>query len=891
MNRSLFLFVSLLLCCTGCGDDATEQVAAYLKAVSTSGNVSSSGGTVRVEIESNVDYDVVMPDVEWVEQTAASDHVHLFSVAPNDTYDTRYANIRFISADRTISQTIAIVQAQTDLFSVDCGRIEVGPDETQISFEATSNVGCDVRISDTGADWITQIDDPTRAPQTYGLWFRIAENRTGGQRSAVITVSARDGSESYDIEVVQTRNILFGFSPERFEVADDGGVFEVEVSANIPYEVRIDDPEWIFTEEAGDDVYRFRVAANASSEARSNRLVFCNAEEGRSVEVVVEQRGFSYRIACSPTAFSVSRFGGTIEVTVEANVAYDVHVSDPEWIGEEGSEGDIRRFVVASNESSQTARTGTLTFRNDELDLSTVVTVEQAGAGVSYDFYLGEWVLTGTSSQSGDTVSAYIQVEEKEPGVSYTVSGWAGASMSKTYPFEACYDSDTGEITISTGQVLGYYNGYGDVILAGFVPVGSQWEPDSSRRECFRGTEASDGSVRFTACEAAVGLCWIVRPSEYSTQFYYFETYTVQDFRWDRRVPVEPYYQDGETIHYQTHTRGNGLNLIILGDGYTSLYDMGRDGVMYTDMVEAAEGYFAIEPYASLRDFFDIYFIMAESVEEGASVLSDGITRDTAFSSVLTGGGSTNISCDYEMVFSYINTYLNMEWQDIYKSAIVLLINIDQYAGTCASWLGSSGDSFNIGMVPVTRNSSFLNTLWHESGGHGWGRLADEYRYYEASLPADQVAQQKTWMAYGFYANISHESRQNVSWADYFTRPDYGMVGYYQGASLYNYGVWRPEYISCMVDNRPYFNTPSREAIYRRTVEQAGEWFLIDEFLAYDRINLQDGWDNMAQASALSVPASVQRPLGDPVYIRVETPQPLQSVGELRRSRLRRGGR
>ena len=42
-------------------------------------------------------------------------------------------------------------------------------------------------------------------------------------------------------------------------------------------------------------------------------------------------------------------------------------------------------------------------------------------------------------------------------------------------------------------------------------------------------------------------------------------------------------------------------------------------------------------------------------------------------------------------------------------------------------------------------------------------------------------------------------------------------------ARYYAYGVWRPEQNSCMIDNRPYYNSPSRFAIVRRILEIAGE--------------------------------------------------------------------
>ena len=58
----------------------------------------------------------------------------------------------------------------------------------------------------------------------------------------------------------------------------------------------------------------------------------------------------------------------------------------------------------------------------------------------------------------------------------------------------------------------------------------------------------------------------------------------------------------------------------------------------------------------------------------------------------------------------------------------------------------------------------------------------------------------------------------------------------YEGAALYHIGVWRPEYMSCMDDNRYYFNAPSREAIVRRIMRASGSTFNIETFVKNDKV-------------------------------------------------------
>ncbi len=86
-------------------------------------------------------------------------------------------------------------------------------------------------------------------------------------------------------------------------------------------------------------------------------------------------------------------------------------------------------------------------------------------------------------------------------------------------------------------------------------------------------------------------------------------------------------------------------------------------------------------------------------------------------------------------------------------------------------------------------------------------------------------------------ANISFTSDpQEVHWAHFIGRSRYGEVGLYEGALNYGKGVWRPEQTSCMKDNSPFFNAPSRESIVRRIMDISGEGFDYDTFYRKDVI-------------------------------------------------------
>lgn len=299
-------------------------------------------------------------------------------------------------------------------------------------------------------------------------------------------------------------------------------------------------------------------------------------------------------------------------------------------------------------------------------------------------------------------------------------------------------------------------------------------------------------------------------------------------------------YKDGEIATYRMESAGapKPVHLVFMGDGF--IEDDYTEGGNFDQAVETAvDALFGMEPFATYQDYFRISTVAVYSQERGATVLKDmsgcpAQTRNTAFSATLEGGNSTGTSCNYDKVFSYALKVPGVTDEDLKNTTVYLLINLDAYAGTCM--MEYSGRS--VSMCPMGR-SSFGPVVCHEGGGHGFGRLLDEYRYYDSPLPNDMRQSLTTWRQadpyFGNNVDITG-SRTTVHWKEYFNRSGYEAVGLYEGAYLYYQGAWRPEHISCMEDNRFYFNAPSREAIVRRIMKASGSTFSMDSFVKNDKI-------------------------------------------------------
>lgn len=324
-------------------------------------------------------------------------------------------------------------------------------------------------------------------------------------------------------------------------------------------------------------------------------------------------------------------------------------------------------------------------------------------------------------------------------------------------------------------------------------------------------------------------------------------------------------YAEGDVKQWQAETAGapKPVHLVFVGDGYIEEdYEFG--GTFDKDVEAAINAFFAIEPYATYKEYFRISTVAAYSEDRGATIKEEmpydnlpAQNKNTTFSSVLEGGTTTGVSCDYDKVFEYAKKVPGVDETELEGTTVILLINLDAYAGTCM--MEAYGRS--VSMCPV--GSAFGSIVQHEAGGHGFGRLLDEYRYYNTSMPSNDVDAVKIWRNvdsyYGY--NIDIQGYKSLThWKDYFSREGYEAVGFYEGACLYYQGAWRAETISCMEDNRAYHSAPSREAIVRRICRTSGLIFDIDSFIANDKVK-----SDPTKAAQRAIGDMSFRPLGKPI--------------------------
>lgn len=154
--------------------------------------VSDKGETIAVEIKSNFDFDIQMPNVDWVLSAAKtrgmSSHTLYYTINPNETYDSRETEIVFFDKNSSIKETLKIIQAQKDAVVISQKKFNVSAKGETIEVELNANIKFTTVIS-SGYNWIEQTPT-TKGLTSNKLYYNITTNIEEKSREGVIVVKS-----------------------------------------------------------------------------------------------------------------------------------------------------------------------------------------------------------------------------------------------------------------------------------------------------------------------------------------------------------------------------------------------------------------------------------------------------------------------------------------------------------------------------------------------------------------------------------------------------------------------------------------------------------------------------------------------------------------------------
>lgn len=297
-------------------------------------------------------------------------------------------------------------------------------------------------------------------------------------------------------------------------------------------------------------------------------------------------------------------------------------------------------------------------------------------------------------------------------------------------------------------------------------------------------------------------------------------------------------YAEDQWLTLQKATKGNngGINIVVLGDGFNAK-DI-ADGSYLRSVKQEVECFFGIEPYKTYRAYFNVYTAFPLSTETGIGTVNT--IRYNRFNTTFTGG--VGLKADYDEVFDYALGAPTVNSANLDQTLIIVVPNSTDYGGICQMWESGAAIAF----CPLSTYEYPFDTrgvVQHEAGGHGFGKLGDEYIYHNAFIDAcgcsccPHADELRAYLAMGWYENLSLTGKMHsVGWSHLIYDDRYSdIVDIFEGGYMHSRGVFRSEQNSCMNNDIPYYSTISRQSIVKRIKRYAGETFSFEDFVKNDK--------------------------------------------------------
>ena len=265
-------------------------------------NLTGSEQEFSVDISSNFDFAMEMPDVDWLKENTSqtrgmSSHSLKFKVTENDNYNkTRSAKIKIYDVNSKLSETIVVNQASIGaLISLDTLEYHVSSEKQDLNIEVKSNF--DYNIDFQGANWVKQQKNETRGISSRLLRLTIDKNDSYDSRTANIRLYEKNGSASETITITQEAKKGIEIPTKVYTIDELGGILDIEINSNVDYKLTIND-DWIKEPSNTRGLASYKnqliIAALGDGEDRTGTVTVSNEDLNYSETITIKQRQTFY---------------------------------------------------------------------------------------------------------------------------------------------------------------------------------------------------------------------------------------------------------------------------------------------------------------------------------------------------------------------------------------------------------------------------------------------------------------------------------------------------------------------------------------------------------------------------------------------------------------------
>lgn len=253
--------------------------------------------------------------------------------------------------------------------------------EKSISFTTIEDWTLSIAATPSGDAWCSA-STTSGAKGNANVKFSVSENTSYDDRSVSVTIKSGTASKTFTITQKYAEALLL--TTNKYELSQEGGTIEIEVKANIDYEMEIAESakNWI-TEAKTRTLTTYRhtliIATNEELEKREGEIYFKSRKKVETVKIY--QEGVDAVIMLSQKEYTVSAAGETISVDIMSNIEYGVQMPEVDWITDEpttrGLSSHTLKYTIAPNEDYNSRSTGII-FYDKNGNLKDTLKVVQA---------------------------------------------------------------------------------------------------------------------------------------------------------------------------------------------------------------------------------------------------------------------------------------------------------------------------------------------------------------------------------------------------------------------------------------------------------------------------------------------------------------------------------
>ena len=252
--------------------------------------------TLNLEVQTNVDLDVVIPDnakswVSLIETKALQEKTITLKVNANEGYDPRSCEIRIKKKNEDFSETVYITQEENRGVVLAQKEFNVTPAAQNLEVPLKTNAALEFQVSENAKEWISVVE--TKALEEKTLVLAIAENTGYDARTGYVLVRVERSNDADTIKISQQHKDTLYAATKQYSVVREGDNIEVKVHSTVEYEVEILN-SWITenqTRALNEKTHSFAVAANEDVQGRDGYIVFKSKTTAHKDTVTVNQNG------------------------------------------------------------------------------------------------------------------------------------------------------------------------------------------------------------------------------------------------------------------------------------------------------------------------------------------------------------------------------------------------------------------------------------------------------------------------------------------------------------------------------------------------------------------------------------------------------------------------